>query len=941
MTTPTLDLSAANRRHVGAIAGRLSLRPPQRFSLEVLARVTEIVPLQKAKQDLDEALRAVRSEFGSVTSFERDFPSLAFALATGVGKTRLMGAFAAYLHRAHGVKHFFVLAPNLTIYDKLKEDFHPGTRKYVFQGLAEFAQTPPLVITGENYESSLSIRQQDIFGRDDRVHVNVFNISKLNKDAKSSKGSAPRIKRLSEYIGESYFDYLAGLDDLVLMMDESHRYRADAGVKALNELRPVLGLELTATPQVQSGTKTTPFQNVIYSYPLANAIQDGFVKEPAVATRQNFDASAHTEEQLERIKLEDGIRLHENTKTELDTYARQSGSARVKPFMLVVAKDTTHANDLLALIRSDAFMGGRYRDRVITVHSNQKGDEKEETIQRLLEVENPDEPTEIVIHVDKLKEGWDVTNLYTIVPLRAANSKTLIEQSIGRGLRLPFGKKTGVPEVDRLTIVSHDKFQEIVDAANDPDSILRTFAHIEIKVDQPGTKSVTIAPLALMGLTGTPGDGQPFDSLTPSPPSLPSPGQTGEESGSSGDISKDEQPFTPEQAQIAKMTLSVIEGLGGRIDDKPLPNAQALTYPDAQTAIFKQVREHAQSQQFAMGKSEKELDEEVKEIIAKVTSKVVEGTISLPRIVVEPSNDITITIDPFDLDTSAISFQPVDQNILIRELQAGRVSTIETQTGVAPEQQLKDHILRRLIDYPDVDYTSHDVLLHALCDQAVAHIRGYLDTEDEARNVVQYFEAQIAQNIHQQMQPHYRETATSYNVKVTRGYESLKSLHYTVPENAKLRHFNQPVHDKQKIKQMHFGGFKKCLYPVQKFDSDTERVLAQILEGDANVGKWYRPVHGQLSIYARNPETGKQGTYHPDFVAESENAKYLIETKARKDMKDGDVLSKKDAAQAWCRYATDHEQQHGGKPWRYLLIPHDEVNLNATLAVLDSKFGVS
>ena len=58
---------------------------------------------------------AIRSEFPSVTDFERDFPSLCFALATGLGKTRLMGAFISYLHLAHGINNFFVLAPNLTL----------------------------------------------------------------------------------------------------------------------------------------------------------------------------------------------------------------------------------------------------------------------------------------------------------------------------------------------------------------------------------------------------------------------------------------------------------------------------------------------------------------------------------------------------------------------------------------------------------------------------------------------------------------------------------------------------------------------------------------------------------------------------------------------------------------------------------------------------------
>lgn len=76
---------------------------------------------------------------------------------------------------------------------------------------------------------------------------------------------------------------------------------------------------------------------------------------------------------------------------------------------------------------------------MIGVDSQASGAEKDETIEKLLRVEKYDEPTEVVIHVDMLKEGWDVNNLYTIIPLKAADSKILMEQSIGRGLRLPFG----------------------------------------------------------------------------------------------------------------------------------------------------------------------------------------------------------------------------------------------------------------------------------------------------------------------------------------------------------------------------------------------------------------------------------------------------------------------------------------------------------------------
>src|ERR671923_2096711 len=256
-------------RQVNAIAGRLSLRPPQRHSLEILDRVTEIAPPNKGT-DLKTALATIRSEFPTVTDFEREFPSLCFALATGVGKTRLMGAFISYLHLAHGINNFFVLAPNLTIYNKLVTDFTPNTPKYVFTGIAEFATEPPDIITGDNYEGKAGT----LFDQLLRCKVNIFNISKINSEVRG--GKAPRIKRLSEYIGESYFEYLAGLKDLVLLMDESHRYRASAGVRAINELKPVLGLELTATPYVETGKGPVSFKNIIYEYPLPNAMEDGF-----------------------------------------------------------------------------------------------------------------------------------------------------------------------------------------------------------------------------------------------------------------------------------------------------------------------------------------------------------------------------------------------------------------------------------------------------------------------------------------------------------------------------------------------------------------------------------------------------------------------------------------------------------------------------------------
>ena len=159
----------------------MSLRPPQRRSLEILDRITEIAPPGKDSV-LDAQLSAIQSEFPSLADFEREFPSLCFALATGVGKTRLMGAFISYLHLAHGINNFFVLAPNLTIYNKLITDFTPNTPKYVFKGIAEFATDAPQIITGDDYQTSATT----LFDHLLRCKINIFNISKINSEVRAA-----------------------------------------------------------------------------------------------------------------------------------------------------------------------------------------------------------------------------------------------------------------------------------------------------------------------------------------------------------------------------------------------------------------------------------------------------------------------------------------------------------------------------------------------------------------------------------------------------------------------------------------------------------------------------------------------------------------------------------------------------------------------------------
>jgi type III restriction enzyme len=683
-------------RHINAIAGRLSLRPPQRRSLEILDRITEIAPPRKGA-DVQAALEAVRREFPAVTDFEREFPSVCFALATGVGKTRLMGAFISYLHLAHGFNNFFVLAPNLTIYNKLTTDFTPNTPKYVFKGIAEFSTESPVIVTGDTYEQGAGVRTGMLPGYEHEVHINIFNISKINTEVRG--GKSPRIKRLSEYIGQSYFDYLAGLEDLVLIMDESHRYRASAGVRAINELKPVLGLELTATPFVETSKGPVPFKNVIYDYPLDRAMADGFVKEPAVVTRKNFNPAGMSPEEIERLKLEDGVRLHESVKVDLETYARESGNAIVKPFLLVIARDTTHAGQLVQLIQSDGFFEGRYKDKAIQVDSSKTGAEEDEMIERLLRVEHTDEPTEIVIHVNMLKEGWDVTNLYTIVPLRAANARILIEQSIGRGLRLPYGRRTGVTAVDRLNIVAHDRFQEIIDEANRPDSPIRLQA-VAIDPDHLGHKTVTaVSQSQLASKLG----------LTPE-----------QVTSSTAVAGTGEAPVfvNPDEQKVAQIAYAAIRRLENQ--PKTLPSVTYLQRPEIQAALVQLVQEVAAQYRPAQLAMEAIVEApDIASVVARTTELVVQQTIGIPRILVVPRGDVKSGFKPFQLKLETLRYPPVSEELWVQYLRTGGTETVVLGWGGIEEARLEDYIVSGLVDFDDISYDDHADLLYDLASQTV------------------------------------------------------------------------------------------------------------------------------------------------------------------------------------------------------------------------------
>ena len=904
-------------REVRTLIQRLSLRSPQATSLEILAEVLDTITLEKGG-DPAAALELIRALHPSVTNFERGFPSLCFALATGVGKTRLMGAFIAYLYLTGKSRNFFVLAPNKTIYDKLIGDFSPESPKYVFRGIAEFAENQPSIITVENYKSGIGIRLEGgrsstLFGGD--IHVNIFNIDIINKE-EGPRGK-PQMKALQETIGESYYSYLSKLDDLVLLMDEAHRYRASAGAKAINGLNPILGLELTATPKTV-GSNSVDFCNVIYRYSLGEAMADGFVKEPAVATRKDFDPHSVSSEKLEQIKLEDAVHYHDHVSVELDRYHRVTGKPKIHPFILVVAQETDHAGRLRSYIESEEFFKGRFKGRVIEVHSALRGDENEDAMKRLVELER-DNSTDIVIHVNKLKEGWDVTNLYTIVPLRASASEILTEQTLGRVLRLPYGVRVARNEedefavVDRLTVIAHERFDEIIKEAKKPGSIV--MKRVEIgpggDVSLAGAKLVEFPSVAQSMITGT----RPDVQGAPAAPAVP------------------QVISTPAGSQAANVTIDVI-----RRYERKLASVEELRNSAVQQQIAGEVRELLQPQQQTLEGVIVESPLDIDKIVEVVATIVADRTISIPQIVVLPKRQINFYFSDFDLNgLDTINVRPVDDGLVIQTIRTEVRQYLAKSVDDPREERSEDYLVRYLIERNEVDYDAHADLLYKLSGQMVSRIRSYLETDAEVESALLRHGRQLAEFIFSHMMQHYHETPLGeddFKVKVTRGFRYLESQPLNLTPGQHVRSFKQAVSPLSETRRAVFGGFAKCCATVQKFDSDPERRFAVLIDDERSVEKWLKPGRNQFQIEYRSGDA-----YEPDFVIETASQKLICEVKARNELADNIVQAKAKAATKWCSTANTHAVETGGKRWLYVLIPDDQVIGSSTLDGLVAKFG--
>ncbi len=513
--------------------------------------------------------------------------------------------------------------------------------------------------------------------------------------------------------------------------------------------------------------------------------------------------------------------------------------------------------------------------------------------------------TEIVIHVNKLKEGWDVTNLYTIVPLRASASDILTEQTLGRGLRLPYGKRTGVEVVDTLTVIAHDRFDAVIQKAQEEDSIVQ-IKEIRLggggDVPEEKRKVISVAPTYQTALTGP-------------------------ELGNQIDEAPTEFIYQrPEERQIARQTIELVEN---HYAPRVRHTAQELQAPDIVDSIVKDIQTATSDAQGTLDVIADALD--IKAIVERTTQAIVANTIEIPEIVVIPDRQVHFWFEDFDLiRLDQITFQPVDDDILLRELGSDEKRIIERGQDGAQEGRMENYIVRHLIAKPEIDYETHAELLYKLSSQVIDRLTTYLPDDRAVENVALAHGERLATFIFEQMKEHLKQTQTSFQVHKRRAFTPLRPQQFAVSEE-KVLPLSQAASPLMTTKSHVFRGGKKTPYPLHKFDSDPERRFACLIDSDLEntVLRWMKPGPNQFQI-----EYAPGRPYLPDFVLETSDQFIIAEIKADNELTDDDVKIKAAAARQWADHANSLKAEGERKDWLYLLLPASRITDSATFAGL-------
>jgi type III restriction enzyme len=420
----------------------------------------------------------------------------AFKLATGAGKTKCMSLAIvwSYFHalRESGsemAKHFVVVAPNLTVFERLKEDFRPES------GGPDIFMKDPLIPPEWRGDWNFTVVLQDeASGTSSGGVLYLTNIHRLFEPRSGGKSevetydwAGPAVAKAKALdTGAELRDRITSHPRVMVLNDEAHHVW-DPGsawsevIRWLHEMVRkrwgnglVAQLDFSATPKDNKGHI---FPHVVCDTPLGEAVDAGIVKTPIIGRTKELVEQAHDDA---AYRYEAHLRLGYERWKRSRTEWEKSGK---KPLLFVMCTDTEAANQITARLNADSVFW-ELNGKTINLHTNLKGtvkrrniggqtievfeeNEKEiseedlKAIRRISrELDRADSPYSCIVSVLMLREGWDVRNVTTIVPLRPYSSKANIlpEQTLGRGLRrmTPPGQAN-----ELVTVVEHPAFSSL------------------------------------------------------------------------------------------------------------------------------------------------------------------------------------------------------------------------------------------------------------------------------------------------------------------------------------------------------------------------------------------------------------------------------------------------------------------------------------------------
>lgn len=778
-------------------------------------------------------------------------------LATGVGKTYLMAAFVEYLRR-QGVGNVVIVTPGKTVQAKTVQNFTPGTPRYI-TGSA----VPPEVVTPQDYSAWVA-RQNGparlAFGREVPMLAFIFNIQQLiaPKEAEGDTHGATqdamrrKPRRFDENAGV-LFDYLKGLDDLVVIADESHLYGASAVAfnAALKELDPAAAIGLTA-----SVDKAT--DHVIYEYPLYRAIQDKYVKAPVLAFRKT---GYGTDEASEEQQLRDALQLRALKQAYYDSYAASQNRDHVNAVAFVVCSDVEHATQVADLLRTPEYLGRE--SAVLQVDSKH---EDELTQRRLDELDRPESPVLAVVSVNKLKEGWDVKNIAVVVTLRAMASEVLTQQTMGRGLRLSFGRYTGVWQIDQLDIIAHQSFTELLNAEN----VLQQFG-LDDAVPEPDKAKVeeAIRKAAEQSNTDT---GTDTTGGQPSTTTMPGPG-----AGTGG---VEPQPST-------------VPGNGGD---------EGLGLPGVGVRTITEQEDQPTWEFVSIGRNPSFADVSYRFPVTTMT--VQQPPIDLSEIsdaeIEQAARRVTSAGDVL-LRKEIIA--ALGKKLRAEDRESAEVDSVHVDDADAEEALVKLVINMSLV--PKTEQTARYVATFLVPKfmRAVTFTGWTVKSLDSAR-------AELLALI----KNYTTETLRATREVPTIHPKSMPGTGYTLP-------LGEKVHDQiesrdQFVRGRVYGGWFKSLFAEESFDSFTgEYQLARLLNTSPGIVWWHR-LHPQDQAFVYY---NAKDRYFPDFVVlDTNGVHWIIEGKDERGRDDARVQAKRKAAEALVRRLVAQDA-YAGQHWGYLI----------------------